>query len=96
MYNLNLKKEPKALINFKIGEKFIVSRTGNVCRVFNKNDIANIEIYNETTKKKGYIFREVLGTSNTQYIRLIVQIELSINKDDIYLHYFYLYRLIIF
>jgi len=52
MYNLNLKKEPKALINFKIGEKFIVSRTGNVCRVFNKNDIANIEIYNETTKKK--------------------------------------------
>lgn len=52
MYNLNLKPEPKALINFKIGEKFIVSRTGDMCTVLTKYDITNIKIYNETRKKR--------------------------------------------
>ena len=52
MYSLNLKPEAKALINFKTGERFKVSRTGDECKVLIKYNVDNIKIYNETRKKR--------------------------------------------
>ena len=55
MYNLNLRPEPKALINLKPGQRFKVSGTGDKCKVLIKYHVSKIKIYNET-RKEGDIF----------------------------------------
>ena len=51
-----MKMETKQLIGLKVGEKFRVPRTGDICKVFNRYDNPRIDVYNET-KEKRVIFK---------------------------------------